>query len=116
LLDSIPSNPNTMAQYSLLLNKKGTILSISAINVDPKRFPVQKMTGRHFSRLIGSDCKKDLRHIMQETLKTRQPGSFRTFLAARGAQDGLVLEWTIQPKSGSIFFPARYVLVGRDPE
>ena len=105
-----------MAQYSLLLNKKGTILSITAINVDPKRFPVQKMTGRHFSRLIGTDCKKDLRNIIQEISKTRKPGSFKTFLASRGASEGLVLEWTIQPKSSFMLLPARYLLVGRDSE
>src|SRR3981081_3975888 len=94
-----------MAQYSLLLNKKGTILSITAMNVDPKRFPVQKLTGRHFSHLVGTDCKKDLRNIMEETSKTRKPGIFRTFLASRGSREGLVLEWTIQPRSGSFLSP-----------
>jgi hypothetical protein len=105
-----------MAQYSLLLNKKGTILSITAMNVDPKRFPVQKLTGRHFSRLVGSDCKKDLRNIMEETSKTRKPGNFRTFLPSIGTREGLVLEWTIQPKAGFMLLPARYLLIGRDPE
>jgi hypothetical protein len=105
-----------MAQYSLLLNKKGTILSITAMNVDPKRFPVQKLTGRHFSRLVGMDCKKDLRNIMEEASKTRKPGNFRTFLPPMGSREGLVLEWTIQPKAGYILLPARYLLIGRDPE
>lgn len=105
-----------MAQYSLLISKKGTILSITAMNVDPKRFPVQKLTGRHFSRLIGTDCKKDLQNIIQEISKTRKPGNFRTFLASRGSHEGPVVEWTIQPKTGNILLPTRYMLVGKDPE
>jgi hypothetical protein len=105
-----------MAQFSILLNKKGTILSFNVTDADPKRFPIKKLTGRHFSQLIGVDCKKDLRHIMRETSKTRKPGNFRTFLAARGSQEGPVVEWTIMPKAGYVLLPARYLLIGKDPE
>jgi hypothetical protein len=109
------SKPFYMAQYSLLINKKGTILSITAMNVDPKKFPVRKLMGRHFSHLIGTDCKKDLRYIMQEISKTRQAGCFGTFSPASGDREGPVLEWTIQPKFGNILMPVRYLLIGKEP-
>jgi hypothetical protein len=106
-----------MAQFSILLNKKGTILSFNVMDADPKRFPIKKLTGRHFSLLVGVDCKKDLRHIMKQTSKTRKPSSFRTFLAAaRGAQEGPIVEWTLLPKSGYVLLPSRYLLIGKDPE
>lgn len=105
-----------MTRYSLVLNKNGTILSFKALDVDPERFPVRDLTGSHFSRLIGEDCKKDLRYILREILKTRQMGSFRTFFRPRGAHAGPVVEWTIQPHPGSIFSTARFELIGKDPE
>lgn len=105
-----------MTRYSLILNKKGTILSFKAVDVDPERFPVKDLTGRHFSRLIGEDCRRDLRHILQQILRTRQAGSFRTFFSPRGVHAGPVIEWTIQPKPGNIFSTARFVLTGKDPE
>jgi hypothetical protein len=108
-----------MAQYSLLLSKKGTILSFSVKDPDPNKFSVRKLTGRHFSSLIGADCKKDLRNIIQQISKTRKPGNFTTFLSAEGTYEGPAVEWTIQPKSGSLLtqlLPSRYLLIGRIPE
>jgi hypothetical protein len=108
-----------MAQYSILLSKKGTILSLKVADSDAKKIPVKKLTGRHFSHLIGSDCKKDLRNIIQETSKSRKPGSFRTFFAARGSFEGPVVDWIIQPRSNNflnILMPARYMLIGVVPE
>lgn len=105
-----------MTRYSLVLNKKGTILSFKVMDVDPERFPVSDMTGRHFSHLMGEDCKKDLRHILQDISKTRQTGSFRTFFRPRGAHAGPVVEWTILPKPGNIFTTARFELIGKDAE
>ena len=105
-----------MVRYSLVLNKKGTILSFKVMEADPEWFPVKDMTGRHFSRLIGEDCKKDLTHILQEISRSRQTGFFRTFFRPRGAHAGPVVEWTIQPKPGNIFSTARFVLIGKDPE
>jgi hypothetical protein len=102
-----------MTQYSILLSKKGTIVSFKAVNADPKKFPVKNLKGRHFSRLIGLDCKKDLRFIIQETSKTHKPASFRTFFAARGSSEGPVVEWTIQAKSGWLLAPTRYLLLGK---
>ena len=108
-----------MAQYSLLLNKKGTILSFSIKDAAPHKFRVRKLTGRHFSSLIGADCKKDLRNIIQQISKTRKPGNFTTFLSAEGAYEGPAVEWTIQAKSGNLLhhlLPSRYLLIGRIPE
>jgi len=105
-----------MTRYSLILNKKGTILSFKVMDADPEHFPVKDMTGRHFSRLIGEDCKKDLSHILQEISRTRRTGSFRTFFSPRGSYAGPVVEWTVQPKPGNIFTTARFELVGKDPE
>src|SRR6187402_2712461 len=101
-----------MTRYSLVLNKKGTILSFKVIDADPERFPVRNVTGHHFSRLIGEDCKKDLRHILQEITRTRQTRSFRTFFRPRGAHSGPVVEWTIQPRRGRFFSLPRFELVG----
>ena len=108
-----------MTQFSIVVNKKGTILSYEALNADPKRFPVKNLRGSHFSRLIGIDCKKDLRNILLETSKTRKPASFQTFFCPKGANEGPVVEWTIQPKSGNLLadlLSERYLLVGREPE
>ena len=105
-----------MTRYSLVLNKKGTILSFKVVDAEPERFPVKDMTGRHFSRLIGEDCRKDLRYILQEISRTRQAGSFQTFFSPRGMHAGPVVEWTIEPKAGNIFSAARFVLIGKDPE
>lgn len=105
-----------MTQYSILVNKKGTILSFKVADADPSRFPVKNLIGKHFSRLIGTNCKKDLHRIMQEASKTSKPGNFTTFLPARGTSSGPVVEWTVQPKSGNILdmlLPARYLLIGR---
>jgi hypothetical protein len=103
-----------MAQYSIVVNGKGTILSVKSINIDPKKMPVKRLTGRHFSHLIGADCRKDLRNIMHETTKSRQPGNFRTFFAARGHSEGAVVEWTIQARYRNLInmVMPRYVLVG----
>ncbi|MBN9380472.1 MAG: hypothetical protein J0H74_06890 [Chitinophagaceae bacterium] len=105
-----------MTRYSLVLNKKGTILSFKVVDADPERFPVKDMTGLHFSWLIGENCKKDLRYILQEISRTRQTRSFRTFFSPRGNLAGPVVEWTIEPKPGNIFSTARFVLIGKDPE
>jgi len=77
-----------MTRYSLVVNKRGTILSFKVVDADPKLFPVKDMTGRHFSRLIGDDCRKDLGHILHEISRTRQAGSFRTFFSPRGSHAG----------------------------
>jgi len=116
LIVAVPENTNIMTRYSLVLNKKGTILFFKVIDADPERFPVKDMTGRHFSRLVGEDCKKDLRYILREISRTREARSFRTFFSPRGTHAGPVLEWTVQPKSVSIFSTARFVLTGKDPE
>lgn len=106
-----------MTRYALILNKKGTVLSFKVMDADPERFPVKDVTGHHFSRLIGEDCKKDLQYILKEIARTRQIGSFRTFFSPRGAHAGPVVEWTIQPRPGSFFSMApRFELVGKDPE
>jgi hypothetical protein len=108
-----------MTQFSIVVNRKGTILSYEAINADPRRFSVKNLRGSHFSRLIGTDCKKDLRNILQETSKTRKPTSFQTFFLPKGSFEGPVIEWTIQPKSGNlldVLLPERYLLVGKEPE
>jgi len=105
-----------MTRYSLVLNKKGTILSFKVVDADPEQFPVKDMTGRHFSRLIGEDCRKDLRYILQEISRSRQIGSFQTFFSPRGTHTGPVVQWTVQPKPGNIFTTTRFVLIGRDPE
>jgi hypothetical protein len=108
-----------MTQFSIIVNKKGTILSYKAIDADPRKFPVKNLRGSHFSRLIGTDCKKDLRSIMQETSKTRKPSFFQTFFLPKGSFEGPVIEWTIQPKAGSLLdalFPERYLLLGKEPE
>jgi hypothetical protein len=109
-------NLDIMTRYSLVLNKRGTILSFRVIDAEPEKFPVKDMTGRHFSRLIGEDCRKDLRYILQQISKTRQMGSFQTFFSPQGMHAGPVVEWTIEPKAGSIFSAARFVLTGKDPE
>jgi hypothetical protein len=105
-----------MTRYSIVLNKRGTILSFKVVDADPELFPVKNMTGRHFSRLIGDDCRKDLGHILDEISRTRQTGSFHTFFSPRGSHAGAVVEWTVQPKPASIFSTARFELIGRDPE
>ena len=105
-----------MTQYSILLNKKGTIVSFKVVDADPKRFPSKNLKGKHFSRLIGLDCKEDLHFIIEETTKTRKPGTFRTFSPPRGFCEGPVVEWTIQPKAGWLLAPTRYLLVGKEPE
>ena len=73
-----------MTQYSILLNKNGTILSFKFVDADAQKLPTKNLKGRHFSRLIGLDCKEDLRFLMQETTKTRKPGTFRTFSPPKG--------------------------------
>jgi len=105
-----------MTRYSLVVNKRGTILSFKVVDADPKLFPVKDMTGRHFSRLIGDDCRKDLGHILHEISRTRQAGSFRTFFSPRGSHVGAVVEWTVQPKTGNIFSTTRFEMIGKDPE
>ncbi len=104
-----------MTQYSVLLNKKGTIVSCKVVDADSQKLPVKNLKGRHFSRLIGLDCKVDLRFIIDETSKTGKPSTFRTFSPPRGFAEGPVVEWTIQPKSGWFLAPTRYLLVGREP-
>jgi hypothetical protein len=105
-----------MTQYSILLNKKGMILSFEVIDADPQKLPSKNLKGRHFSRLIGLDCKEDLRSLIKETTKTRIPGTFRTFSPPKGFCEGPVVEWTIQPKVGWLFVPTRYLVVGKEPE
>jgi hypothetical protein len=105
-----------MTRYTIELNKKGMILSFKVINADPDRFPVKNLTGRHFSYLVGDDCRRDLRSIFQQISKTRQPAVFRTLFAPKGPHSGPVVEWTVQAKSVSIFWMSRYLLTGRDPE
>lgn len=102
-----------MTQYSILLSKKGTIVSLKVESADPKRFPVRNLRGKHFSRLVGLDCRKDIYDLIQHISKTQQPASFRTFFAPRGAFEGPVVEWTIQPKTGWFFGPTRYILSGK---
>jgi len=109
-------NTSIMTRYSLIVNKRGTILSFKVVDADPELFPVHDMTGRHFSRLIGEDCKKDLGYILHEISRTRQASSFRTFFSPRGSHAGAVVEWTVQPKPGNIFSTARFELIGKDPE
>ncbi len=111
------TNSLFMTQYSILLNKKGTILSCSVTDADESRFPVKKkLTGRHFSYLIGMDCKKDLRSIIQETTKSRKPSNFKTFFSPQGSHEGPLVEWTMIPKSTSILLPTRYLLIGKAEE
>lgn len=104
-----------MTQYSILLSKTGTIISIKIVNADPQRFPVKNLRGKHFSRLIGLDCRKDIYDIIQQVSRTNEPASFKTFLASGASSEGPVLEWTIQPKSGWLLAPTRYLLVGKEP-
>jgi hypothetical protein len=105
-----------MARYSLIINKKGTILSFKVLDADPEKFPVKDLTGHHFSHLVGQNCKKDLGYILQEISKTRQTGNFRTFFSPKGIHAGAVVEWTVQPKPGNIFTSTRFVLIGKDPD
>jgi len=102
-----------MTQYSILISKKGTIVSLKVENADLKRFPVKNLKGKHFSRLVGLDCRKDIYDLIQHISKTHQPANFRTFFAARGSQQGPVVEWTIQPKVSWFFAPTRYILSGK---
>lgn len=104
-----------MTQYSILLNKKGTIISFKVVDADPKRFPTKNLRGKHFSRLIGRDCRKDIYDIIQQISKTQEPASFRTFFAPRQYSEGPIVDWTIQSKSGWLFAPTRYILVGKEP-
>ena len=104
-----------MTQYSILLSKTGTIVSLKIVNADPKRFPVKNLRGKHFSRLIGLDCRKDIYDLIQRISRTNEPASFTTFFASRGASEGPVVEWTIQTKSGWLLTPTRYLLVGKEP-
>lgn len=108
-----------MTQYSVLVNKKGTILSFKIIDADPAKFPVKKLKGSHFSKLIGFNCKKDLQHILEEASKTQKPANFQTYIRSTAGFDGPVVEWTVRPKSGTILdvlFPARYELTGKSEE
>ncbi len=105
-----------MTRYSLVVNKKGTILSFKVVDADPELFPVKNVTGRHFSRLVGENCKKDFKYILQEISKTRRTASFWTFFSPRGSHSGPVIEWTVQPKPGGIFTTTRFELIGKDPE
>ena len=105
-----------MTRYTIELNKKGTITSFKVIDADPDRYPVKDLTGRHFSHLIGDDCRRDLRTIFQHITKTRQSVSFRTLFAPKGPHSGPVLEWTVRPKSVGFLGLSRYSLIGRDPE
>jgi len=104
-----------MIQYSVLLNKKGTIVAFKVVDADPRKLPIKNLKGRHFSRMIGLDCKDDLRFLIEETAKTRQPGTFRTFSPPVGFVEGPVVEWTIRQKTGWMLQPTRYLLVGREP-
>lgn len=105
-----------MTRYTIILNKKGTILSFKVVDADPDRYPVKDLTGRHFSHLVGDDCRRDLRCIFQEVSQTRLPFSFKTLFAPKGKHEGPVVEWTVQPKSISVFTRTRYLLIGKDPE
>ena len=113
---SLDKTQSSMTRYSLVVNKRGTILSFKVLDADPELFPVKDLTGRHFSRLIGEDCKKDLGHILHEISKTRQAGNFRTFFSPRGSHAGAVVEWEVHPKPGNIFSTARFEMIGKDPE
>jgi hypothetical protein len=104
-----------MTQYSILLSKTGTIVSLKIVDADPERFPVKNLRGKHFSRLIGLDCRKDIYDIIQRISRTNEPTSFKTFFASRGSSEGPVVEWTIQPKSGWLLAPTRYLLLGKEP-
>ena len=104
-----------MTQYSILLSKTGTIVSLKIVNADPKKLPVKNLKGRHFSRLIGMDCRKDIYDMIQQITRTNEPASFKTFSAARGNAEGPVVEWTMQPKSGWLLAPTRYLLIGKEP-
>ena len=102
-----------MTQYSILLSKKGTIVSLKVDNADPKKFPVRNLKGKHFSRLIGLDCRKDIYDLIQHITRPQEPANFRTFFPARGSSEGPVVEWTIQPKVSWFFAPTRYILSGK---
>lgn len=104
-----------MTQYSILLSKTGTIVSLKIVNADPKRFPVKNLKGRHFSRLIGMDCRKDIYDMIQQISRTNEPASFRTFCASSGNSEGPVMEWTMQCRSGWLLAPTRYLLTGKEP-
>lgn len=57
LVDTGILNASIMTRYSLVVNKRGTILSFKVVDADPELFPVRDMTGHHFSRLIGEDLR-----------------------------------------------------------
>src|SRR5882762_9527263 len=103
-----------MTKYTIEVNKRGTITSFEVVDADPSRYPVKDLTGRHFSHLVGDDCRRDLRYIFQEVSKTRNPATFKTLFAAKGKNAGPVVEWTVQPKSVSVFTMSRYLLIGKD--
>ena len=106
-----------MTQYSIVINRKGTIMSLQVENADPSRFPVKNLKGNHFSRLLGTDCRKDLGNMLRLTDKTGASCNFKTFLPPKGAHEGPFMEWTIQARSPTLldlFLPVRYQLVGRE--
>ena len=106
-----------MTQYTILLSKKGTMVSLKVVNADPDRVPVKSLKGKHFSRLVGQDCRKDIYDMIQQISTTHQSASFRTFFVPKGSSKGPVVEveWTMQPKSGWLLAPTRYLLLGKEP-
>ncbi|HEY4060475.1 MAG TPA: hypothetical protein VGM30_01165 [Puia sp.] len=105
-----------MTKYSIQVNSKGTILSLTVENPDPIRFPTRGLIGRNFCRLIGWDCRRDLQLILRNISRTHQPARFSTFIAPKGAAEGPVMEWTIHPKGRTLLLASKYVLYGTEPE
>jgi len=108
-----------MTQYSILVNKRGTILSMEVKNADSTKLPVNKIKGRHFSRIAGFDCRKYLRLIMEQTSKSQEPTVFQTFFLVTGVAQNQIVEWTILPRTNHAnhlldkFIPTKYLLVGK---
>jgi hypothetical protein len=105
-----------MTKYSIHVNGNGTILSLKVENPDPVRFPSGNLIGKNFSRLVGWDCRKDLKMILKSIAKTHQPARFSSFIAPKGANAGPFLEWTIQRKGRTLLLANKYELCGAEPE
>ena len=105
-----------MTKYSIQVNSKGTILSLKVENPDPIRFSSRNLIGKNFSRLIGWDCKKDLKLILRNISKTHQPARFSTFIAPKGSNEGPIMEWTIHPRGRTLLLSNKYLLCGTEPE
>ncbi len=63
-------------------SNKGIIVSLKAVNADPEKFPVKNLKGRHFIRLVGLDCRKDLCDIIQD-LQDKSACQFQNFFRSK---------------------------------